>query len=306
MVTNHIHEEILKEEPRRTGLYMWPRIFGSEVTLFKRDIDFEKYDVIHVNLAGVDVPIPDIIREKIGWSTSTKIVINMDYAVELWQSPYEHPLLFEKSIRSGDKYFSTEPMTCMMLERIVKKKVYEIPHPCDVDSLKKIKEDPEDNISIMYHTYDNQVYAPYFTLRDLGKKLRLLGYLPKADKLSMYTKQLYDKIVTVKPFPLFVREMKKTSVLYEPYTIHSYGRATVDAAALGIPVVGSNRVASVNKLFPKTAVNPINSRQVYETVKRVLEDEKFRQEVVDYAYQKVDEYNLKNSEERFLRMLEEP
>jgi hypothetical protein len=78
-----------------------------------------------------------------------------------------------------------------------------------------------------------------------------------------------------------------------------------DCAALGIPLVGSDRNYSVQKCFPKTAVPPFDIKAMRDMVKKLLTDEVFRKEVIEYAQQAVEYVSYDNSKTKYLKALEE-
>jgi len=66
-----------------SGLYLWQQTFnengGTGVinTLWRKE-DLEDYDVVHVNYTPSNIQAPTIIRQELGNSSSTKLVLNMD------------------------------------------------------------------------------------------------------------------------------------------------------------------------------------------------------------------------------------
>jgi hypothetical protein len=76
-------------------------------------------------------------------------------------------------------------------------------------------------------------------------------------------------------------------------------------AAIGVPMVGSDRIESMRRCYPFTSHDPTDTKAMVNSLKKVLTDEKFRQKVIDYAKEACEYYNYKNSRERFLKALEE-
>jgi hypothetical protein len=99
--------------------------------------------------------------------------------------------------------------------------------------------------------------------------------------------------------------MRIGKVVYDPFTFHSYSRTTVDTAAMGIPVVGSNRTQSIGICYPYTAVDPYDVKSARELIDKLLNDKEFYDLVVKTALENVEFYNHTNSKERYLLSLDD-
>jgi len=70
-------------------------------------------------------------------------------------------------------------------------------------------------------------------------------------------------------------------------------------------MVGSDRNYSTQKCFPMTAVPPFDMKATRAMVKKVLEDDDFRQKVIDYAKEHVEYVSYDSSRKKYLNALEE-
>jgi len=131
-----------------------------------------------------------------------------------------------------------------------------------------------------------------------------MGYDHSQDPKKFSTSTLYDKVFQGTNFLEFCEQLLSTDIIYEPFTLTSHGRATIDTAALGIPTVGSNRVESVQRCFPFTSIDPWDAKEANKMLKKLVNDENFRTKVISYAREAVEYYNHKNSTTRFLKALE--
>jgi hypothetical protein len=306
-VTNYRHQTLIDGEfYTRSGLYQWCPTFGGAVYLFNEVKDnLENFDIIQVNLSAQDFHLVNNIKERLK-SSSTKIVANCDYTTELWQSSFDYIDTMKRELSGADMVFGTEPMMAGALQTLINRKVHIMPHPTDVKRLKTLScPDKDDYISVNWHRYDNFSMIPAITVRDLGKKLQLIGYNISADKKRYVTGYLYDRIVAGTNFLDFTDILMKSPIVFEPFTLNSYGRTTTETAALGVPTVGSNRVESVRRCFPKTCLDPYDVIGNRKMVKRVLTDEKFKNEVIEYAKEACEFYNKENSRNRYLTALNE-
>jgi hypothetical protein len=99
--------------------------------------------------------------------------------------------------------------------------------------------------------------------------------------------------------------MRESKIVYDPFTFHSYNRGIVDCAAMGVPVVGSDRTQSVNICYPFTKVDPYDVVKARKLIQRLIEDEEFYQKVVNHAKETVEIYNHENSMEKYLTAIKE-
>ena len=311
MVTNFIHKSLLENEDcLRTGLYSWIPAFDGEVKLFK-DMDkedFKNYDIIQVNLSGQDVHLVGEIRKILDETkaTNTKLVANNDYTVELWQSSFDHLATLRREIDFADMIFGTEPNQVNTLEILLKRKVHLITHPCFTKRLKTLRPKNKLNtISVVSHRYDNYNIIPSLAVENLGLKTRLIGYDSSSDKFKYVTSTRYKQILEASNYFDFCDQLMESKIVVDPFTLTSQSRVGWDCAALGVPLVGSNRNYSVIKCFPKTAVPPFDIKAMREMTKKLLNDDKFRQEVIDYAKEAVEYVSYENSVKKYLKALEE-
>jgi len=306
--TNYRHDSLLTGEfGTRSGLYSWINVFRGDVFLFKEIKDkLNDFDIIQVNLSGQDWHLVNNIRELIGKDSSTKIVANCDYVTELWQNSFDYLDTMRRELTGADMLFGTEPYMCGALAELTGRKVFEIPHPTHVKRLKSLtKRESNDYLSVNWHRYDNFTMIPSLAARNHGLKTQLIGYEVGSDKRRWTTSPLYDRIIGSTNFLDFCETLMESKLVYEPFTLNSYGRTTVETAALGIPTVGSDRVASIRQCFPKTMCNPYDVQKSRELIEKVIKDEKFRDEVVEYANNAVEHYNFENSSARYLAALSE-
>jgi len=295
----------------RTGLYQWLEVFDGDIknisSLMKED--YEKYDVVHLNLSGGDYCQVQKIREMIK-DSSTKFVVSNDYGAHEFQTVFPHPDILVREIAGCDAYFATEPYSQNFFEQLLGKEVHLIPHPANIEWLKKLKSPHERQkcIGIVYHYDGNQTFAPYIATKDIvaekGYRTAMLGYQLKMDKQYAATRTLFHDVQKHSNFFDFCQMMLQCEVIYEPYCVPSYGRATVDSAALGVPTVGSYTVDSMRRCFPKTCNNPFNLKEINKTIRKLLDNNAFYYEVQDLAQKQSEHYNHKNSKERYMTMLE--
>jgi len=305
-VTNYIHQQLLEEELARTGLYQWVNVFKGEVK-YPRDIeDYNDYDIVHVNMSTQDIHLAANVRREIKEDSNTRLIVNNDYTTEMWGSAFGHPDTMSREIMNADMIFGTEYFQVTALAELVDRKVFIIPHPADVKRLKSLPELPKKSIiSTIWRRYDNNSYIPSLVTRNLGFTTQLIGYEKSVDSKTWLTTTLFDYVFAGTNYFDFCDQLRESEVVYDPFTFHSYNRAIVDCAALGVPVVGSNRTQSINVCYPFTKVDPYDVTAARRMIEKLATDDVFKKKVIDYAREKVEYYNHPNSMEKYLMALDE-
>jgi hypothetical protein len=298
---------VLNEAPARGGLYNWLQVFKGDMKAYDTVEDFEKYDVVQVNLAPVDMNYVHEIRDKLGKSSSTKLVLNNDYVVEAWGSWQLHPRYWEHVQKQADMLFATHPM--QQAHMIDKTKW--IPHPTNIKYISKIGVDQNvHRVGFMYHWWEGKSFTNGTIakrLKEWDRKLssKLYGYRQGVDENKRFVDSMFDEYDMGKGYYDYITDFAKNQVVVENSTCQTYGRTSVDTAAIGVPTAGSERVFSMKHCFPQTSHNPYDVKSLTASIKKLITDEKFRESVIKEAREKVEFFNYTNSKERYMEALEE-
>jgi hypothetical protein len=305
---NKLREEMLqvfREKPMRSGFYNWGAIFKAEMREYNKIDDLEKYDVIHVNMSPSDWWMVFDIKRRIK-NSSTKLVLNNDHVSEFWHKWELDPNMYLQVQEQGDVVFGTEPyQTSQMIDRAVT-----IPHPTNIKDLKFLNNTFKDSnkIGFMCHHYDKTIIQRVLMSKklksDLKCKTGLYNYVAGNPKERAISEYWFDEIYKQFEFPQFAMSVMRNKLMLELADYHTYGRATVETAALKVPTVGSDRIYSMRQNFPGLCADPYDHKRIRYLTKKLWNDEEFRQEQIDYAYDACEHFNYKNSKERMMKELD--
>jgi len=310
MCTNYVHKQLIEgEDCVRTGLYSWIPVFDGEVksyTSILNKSDLQKYDIIHVNLSGQDMHLVGEIRESLGDNpNNTQIVANNDYTVELWQGSFDYLPTMKREMSHADVLFGTEPYQVGALELLTGRNIHLITHPCFVKRLKTLKpRQKTDMLSVVWHRYDNYAIVPSMAIKDMNRPTRLIGYDSEVDRKKYVTSCHYNYLMPATNYMDFCEQLMESELVVDPFTLTSQSRTGWDCAALGVPMIGSNRNESVRQCFPFTMCDPYDIKTMRKLVEKVLKDKEFRQKVIDYAKEQVEIVNYDNSKYKLIKALE--
>lgn len=303
-----IFNEIIDNNPMMSGCYQWIRVHDGKVANFNMidEKDFEKYDVIQINMDGMDLSLVPKLREILGEGTSTKIVLNQDYSPEEMKKAFMHPWDMIRSMNCADYIFATTPAAQAYLQSLTPLKIYMIPHPVETHALKKIGSmGKQDYCMIIYHRYNSDTFSSFVALQNLQIPYVLTGYVEKSDKRSRWTKASFPRIIPYVPFIEYLKLISEAKIAYAPFLSWTWGRSVADAAALGTPVVGSNTVLAQKVCFPDLAVDPYDMKATRHLLHTLYNNDGFREQVTEQAKYSVEYFGHKKSKERFMTMIED-
>lgn len=309
-----------------TGIYHWGRIFGDDYSrtwLFHEDVDdYEEFDIVHVNFFGLTESLITDIRKRIGWNSKTKIVVNIDYSVEIFGrcEDFKKPYQVARDLESADMIFATEPRQLEALQVLLSddKKIHLIPHPTAVNELKGLympvderlrkNKHPKPVILVNLHRWDFNYLLPFFALKPRDdKRLDYENYVSNINEHDLQelnkARLLYRHHLVPMPFSRFMEFSRMFYVALDSYTLYSYGRFCLDFACLGIPVVGSETCDSQKRIFPELTTHQFDVKKQYEILKELRYNREFHQEVINKGMEEVEFYNYENSRGRFLEAL---
>ncbi len=300
-----------KDEAQLSGLYQWSNAFqkyGScgEIHPLWRKEEIEDYDIIHVNYTPSNIQLPTVIRNELGDSSSTKLVINVDLDVRYWGTNFSYHLInFMTELKKADILFHVEPKGAEILEQLLDRKVHTLPHPVDVTNIfDYMRKEREPIIGTIFHRYFPNTIIPFIAQKNIPLRRVLFGFQKVNKKNIVANAGMFDQILPNISFKEGLAEVSKCLIGCDLYEGFTYGRSVVELAALGIPSVCSSTISATEKLFPYTSVDPFDVKGAEKLLYKLYEDEEFCNEVIKYAHKECGQYSIKNSYTRFVEMLE--
>jgi len=318
-------EGMLIPELERAGLYGWYRAFKGEVKTVAQiplaPATLNKYDIIQVNLCLRDVGLVDKIKPML--DDTTALVVNLDYGIEYMQEAFNSAKTpfgrFAKDLIVADMAFGVEPWQVKFLEFIfdqvgVDKKPALIPHPVDVEGLSKPRprglfvpyEQRREMLAIQYHRYDGHTEIPKILTARLprtkwGVPVRrcLMGYTGKWQDLT----ETFEMITPYESWSKYILLLSECLYGLEYRTMSAASRFVLEAASLGVPVVGVDYCYLSTIIFPEITHHPSDFFAIRDSLHRLITDDEFRMELAEKGLERVEQFNLKNSKERYLKEL---
>lgn len=305
------------------GLFQWTRAFaqfgkdGQMSGMLKRS-EMEKFDVVHTNWTPAHPGYPEAIRRELGEHSSTKLIVNVDYAINHWNSA--SPLVLMHQLSMADFIFSVESfgserIARMLVNENTKKLQYvpTIPHPVDIESVKTMRKPTEERemlITCQYHRYNNNWCEYWYPLQWVLKTarveddMRISATLMNVEGEGTKFHDMFNATRGRSDYPSYIEALSHALVNADITQDYTYGRGVVDAAALGVPTIASDTIEAARKIWPELAVQYGDDGHIENLLLSLLGDEDRYDAMQKRGYEKCEEYNLENSYKKMTEYLE--
>lgn len=302
-IDNHIQHEILAVEPLVGGYYNWHRVFGGDFCLFS-DAREELRDADIVFVALTKFALDSRLVSKI--ATKGKIVVTVDYAVELWKDAI-NPAYLEEALQLADMVIAPTPGVESYLKAIFDHhKIIRMTHPSNLDAISTYKKSTNfrkrDAVSFI-HNYEGNWLAPYLVMRE--QDCRGIFVTNSVDIQNKAT-PFIEYVMQAKPYPDYLEWVSNKFAYVESYhSVHSYGRTQVENAVLGLPSIGANNIVAQRELWPALTTDIADVYKQRQLLARLLADPEFYQTVCEYAAAAVQAYSYEHKKQEFMNKLNE-
>jgi hypothetical protein len=325
---------LLRPELERAGLYNWPKSFDGDVELLKRfegkGSALDRYDIIHVNLAGGDFGVASKVRELIGDEAHAKLVVNMDYSVHYFPKAFKGNMngmnTYLQDLIAADMVFGVEPKQVALMNyfmKILKKdektkrsaKAALLPHPINLELLSRPMPEgmfaPYDNrgdvLAYQYHRYDGHWEIAKMLTHNLpppsevGQVLvACLGFTDPAFVTA-------DMPELVMPFTAWAKYIYFLSTClwgFEYRTHAAASRFIMEAGALGIPVVSTDYSYLGKVVFPELCFPMDDYDGIRSALERLITDDNYRVKQARKGMEALNPYSFSNAIPRFMHEVE--
>ena len=284
-----------------SGLYNWSNVLKGKRMFPRTEEDYNKFNLFHINITSKNLfLLSTFLKHK---PDNAKLLLNVDFSVELWNQNFLYPDVFLEQIDKADYIFAVEPLMSQILSDALHRYIPCIPHPIDTIGIKNFRTNNRSNqIGVSLHRYDNNFLLPYFAVNNLPNNFQtvLLGSTTSTKENYLH---MYDFVLESCKFNKLIKTISSLYAMYETYTIHSYGRLSAECAVLGIPCVGSSSVDSIKTCFPDLSTNTNDIRLQKHLLYKLINDSDFYSEVATKAIELSNRYSYKNCKKLLLELL---
>lgn len=300
-------EELKDGDLSLSGLWLWAKaahLHGKkgDIRVIKRKHELEEYDSVAINLTPGNFALPQVMRDELGNSSSTKLIVNIDFEVDNWDGIWQYPPLLEKALDCADLVFHVEPVGAAVLEQVLGRKVHVLPHPVDLKGLDKIKQQDRDpTIVTLYHRHTREIAIPYWAQKDVPLNRVLLGYIGGKVAAS----QMYDLALPYMKFGEAMQVLSKALIGYHVHHGYTGGRGVIECASLMVPCICSETIYASKICFPSLTCKPFDIKRQHDLMMKLIEDHEGAEQIVRYAWDAAEHFSLENSYKRLCEALED-
>jgi len=312
--------ELITEKVSRPGMYQWSRAFNTgkdtgEIRHINQVAqgDLKNYDIVHANLCGVSAASVTRIKDAIR-GTNTKLILNLDYAVEIVQEGFPRPKEMWEALMAADFIFAQEPFQKNFIEFFLKYHCPEkrdmhpipiIPHPCDTEGLKQFcvpNEDRLDQCAVIIHRYREHIMVPAMVTWGIKSNTWGVGFTQGNMPLGMFTESS-----PLMEWDRYVYKLAHSTTALDYYLgIHSHSRFVEECACLKIPCVSTAESYMGKLLFPELNHDEMDMQGIRSDLEKLEkgfeagEQSEFYLEQQQKASEAVEQFNWLNSKQHLL------
>jgi hypothetical protein len=252
------------------GLFQWSVAFekfgkGGVMSADIHKHSLENFDVVHVNYTPGNDSYIAAIRNALGKKSDTKIIANVDFATGMWNRL--DPYVTKSMLEQADMVFHVESNGANRIRRLLseetKNKVFTIPHPVNTKEIQRAaKTEREPVIACQYHRYMDSWQDYWWGLMEIRKqypdyKVILMNYTaPEGGRGRVPIVSMFDEVIGRQKYFEYIKMLSNVEINIDITSDYTYGRGVVDAAALGVPTIGSCTIEAMKTVFKDTMVYP--------------------------------------------------
>jgi glycosyltransferase involved in cell wall biosynthesis len=293
-----------------SGLYCWVSAFrdaggkGTMNAIVNKEY-LENFDLVAVNFTPGHPTYIQAIRETLGNHSNTKIIANVDYATSMWGNI--NPRVMKTQLNMADFVFHVESTGAKILTRYLEKEVPCLPHPVDTDRIKKLRTQPHDppTITCQWHRYHTTWDGYYYSLYKLPVTRVLVNMSGDRPAYTDLESQ-FDQVLASTDYVSYLKDILAPAwINIDLAPDNTFGRGVVDAAALGVPTIGSTNIDAMSQIWPRLTVDPFDHQSIEDLVNKLRSKPDWAKELSDKGQERCKYWNTKNSYERMRKALEE-
>jgi len=114
---------------------------------------------------------------------------------------------------------------------------------------------------------------------------------------------MFDEVVGRMKYFEYLKLLSHVMINIDITPDYTYGRGVVDAAALGVPTIGSKTIEAVNRLFPTTGVVAGDNKKLNELCIELILDIGLQESVANAAMRDCHFYSLETSYNRMVNAI---
>lgn len=294
------------------GFHQWLKVFGGQMIHEDETLTDGDFDMIHLRMTRDNLPAINQLRNQIGNNSITKIVASVDLPVFYWTQTGDYWCRLLKALEKADIIIATDFSLAQKLSKDVNRRVYELPHPIDLNRIQSFKKEHQGKTVIVADGRPKKILQFIRLIKlILGKDclVRVLSYPDQNPKVAEFYRNKKVESIICRSESELLQSLAEARMVLIP-DIHP--RSTIEnqnrydylikfAAALGLIVLGEQRLESLRRCYPEMLRNGFrNSLLLYRWINS---DPLKIANVTDNAQVKVQSYGWGMLQKKILDIL---
>ena len=134
-------------------------------------------------------------------------------------------------------------------------------------------------------------------------KVILMNYTAPEKRSNVPIVCMFDEVVGRMKYFEYLKLLSRVMINIDITPDYTYGRGVVDAAALGVPTIGSRTIEAASRLFPSTTVIEGKDGSLHKTCSQLITSDDFQEVVAKDAMRDCQFYSLENSYNRMVNAI---
>lgn len=279
-----------------TGIRQWSAAFSGKIlhpNVIGTPEILNEFDIIHIKLSPINYPIIERIRNSLGFNSTTKIILSLDYASEDCGNIFANTDALRSCCEKADLIFATSHLSVQFLEKVTSKKVYELYNPADFTKIERLS--IFNRTITVIRTPTKNTILNNFTIRFLFLLLKIFN--PK--NLLKYKIKIISRPENWDAE--FQHIISQSEFIFCPDEKNNHGEYLLYAGAIGCKIFGTNNTDVIRRCFSLAGSESwINLKN---TLLWFLSSADATRFFLEHASEKMEYYNLCNSKKRLLNIL---
>lgn len=295
-----------------SGLFHWREVFQGEVGApsFER---LGEYDIVHLNFTSTSLALVGDLAQACHRFPKTKLVVNIDFAVDLWGESLPFPSLLLRELDKADLLFHVEPRGAELLSLALRRPVFCIPHPVDTEAISRVQLFTEklSVVSSIVHRYDAAHSEAWMLMRglqeeglDFQTRCILCDATPDEEILRRVRSEFSQGSTWTNDYQDYLSRLAESMVVFDSCNLSTFGRVVAECAALCIPVVGHDCVYASRELYPDLTFSRFEVKKKIAALSGLLNSPALYRSVTIEAYRRLATlFSYEAAKRRFLAAL---
>lgn len=287
------------------GFHQWKNVFNGKLiephkalALLKK----EDFDIIHFEMTNENLILMEEIKKQLGPFATCKTVGSINQKQLKKQIQTGNIDFLRRISKTLDLITAPEYKTCLDLEGLINKKVIPLSNPIDTNKVKtqNVKKGRKQTaVFILPDSFNGFLKLKIWSRLHLGLKPVFI----KQNALSDKNVKSFRNSKEIDSFQDVLQIFRNSKVIFDFSDTNNIDNLSLYAALSGLLTMGTNQADIFKKCYPLTTLKSRNLKDLASKSLWILKNQELKSFIQEQAYIKSEQFNLANSQKKFLDQL---